>query len=290
MKKIILTSLILLLVTIAGIAKTYNSFQVKISGKGKPILLIPGATCSGAEWDETIAVLNSKYECHTITLAGYAGVTPLADAPYLSTMKNDLLDYIKQKNLKNTTLIGHSIGGVLAMWMATEEHNYITKVIIVDAMPFFAAEFMPNAHEGFNKERAEQALTMYQSLTDSSMKAQQLGMAQFMCLDSTKWERIVDWGVKSDKKTLAYTMTEMNGLDLRKKVSGITAPTLVLVAYAPNQQYPSFTAKGVKDKFSEQYKACSMCTLMVSTNPTKHFIMYDDPKWFIEQVRNFIEK
>lgn len=267
----------------------YTAFTVTVSGKGKPVIFIPGATCSGDEWNETVAEFSGKYECHVLTLAGYAGTPPLPGAPYLPTMKDQIISYIKTNNLKDVTIVGHSIGGVMAMLIAIENPAQLGRIVVVDAMPFFAAERIPGAKDGFDEAKAEESLKKYSAMSDEELKATQLRTAKFMCLDSTKWPSIIDWGMKSDKKTMAYTMTEMNGMDLREKVSKIAVPALVLVAYTRIPEYPAFTREAVSGRFSDQYKNCSKCTLHVSEDKTKHFIMYDDPKWFYSELRQFLK-
>jgi len=43
------------------------SFVVKVSGKGTPMILIPGFSSSGDTWNATAAHFQDKYECHVIT-------------------------------------------------------------------------------------------------------------------------------------------------------------------------------------------------------------------------------
>lgn len=286
----ILAIVALLLMHLTSIAKTYSAFQVTVTGKGQPVILIPGATCSGAEWNETVAQLQDTHECHVLTLAGYAGVPPMqGETKILTAVKEQIINYINDKKLKNVVIVGHSIGGVLAMWIATERPSQLSKIVIVDALPFFAAITMPNAKDGFDPTQAEKAFSTYNAMSDSAYKATQLGIARFMCRDSSYWPRIVSWSSASDKRTMAYTMTEMNSTDLREKVAKIEVPALVLVAYAKIPQYPSFTREAVTYSFQEQYKKCTTCTLHVAEDNTKHFIMYDNPKWFYKELKQFIK-
>ena len=52
---------------------SHPNFTVQVVGKGKPMLLIPGLTCPGAVWDETVAYYQKQYQCHIISLAGFGG-------------------------------------------------------------------------------------------------------------------------------------------------------------------------------------------------------------------------
>ena len=48
-------------------------FAVTVTGSGRPMVLIPGLACGGSVWDATVAHYKASYECHVVTLAGFAG-------------------------------------------------------------------------------------------------------------------------------------------------------------------------------------------------------------------------
>ena len=52
-------------------------------------------------------------------------------------MSEDIKAYIKDNNLQDTSIIGHSLGGKLAMQLAVSEPQLISKLIIVDISPRF---------------------------------------------------------------------------------------------------------------------------------------------------------
>src|SRR6187402_662542 len=114
MKQIIVLFIISLIIFQANAQN--NAFKVEVSGKGQPIILIPGYSCSGEVWNETVAHLKNKYECHVITIAGYAGV-PKLDTPILKTVRNELINYVKTKKLNKPMLIGHSLGAFMSLWV-----------------------------------------------------------------------------------------------------------------------------------------------------------------------------
>src|SRR5262245_37138744 len=45
--------------------------RVEVTGKGRPMVLIPGLTCSGDVWRETVAHFADHYQCHVVTLGGF---------------------------------------------------------------------------------------------------------------------------------------------------------------------------------------------------------------------------
>ena len=174
-------------------------FSVKVTGKGAPKLFIPGLTWSVAVWDSTIAKYSKNYQCHVITLAGYAGQPPIENPPYLDTYKGATIQYIKDKKLDHVILVAHSIGGFLALRIAIEMQQHLEKVIIVDALSFFAGMTNPNAKDGFDENAAKKAFVKFEKMEDNALKASQLNKAKFLCADSTKWGRIATGGLKSDQ-------------------------------------------------------------------------------------------
>jgi N-formylmaleamate deformylase len=269
-------------------AKNYSAFQVMVTGKGQPVLLIPGATCSAHAWDETIAHYKGRFQFHAFTLAGYAGVTPMANGPYLDSFKTQIEQYIQDNHLNHVVLIGHSIGGFLSLWIGTDDLAAVDKIVSVDALPFFAAARNPAAKDGFNEEMAKTIFEQYSHMSDSAMFRSQMGVAKAMCNDSSHWKQIAAWGVQSDKRTMAYTVAEMLGHDLRTSIKSIKVPVLVLAAYSAVPQFPGYTREIALKLYTDQYSACASCQVQMPSGGTKHFIMYDNPQWYFSELDKFL--
>ena len=288
MKKLSLVFLFFILSNqIYAQGKVYKAFKITITGKGKPMLFIPGATCSGNEWDETVERYSKNYECRVFTLAGYAGVPPLSEQPYLDTYKNEIIRYIKSEKLKDIVLVGHSIGGVLSLSIAAELKESLQKVVIVDALPFYALTVNPTAKAGFDEQLAKKIFASFSKMDYSQLKASQLAVTRTLCTDSTKWDLIASWGAQSDPKTMAYSMIEMLGLDLRNTIATIKVPVLVMAAFTAVPQYPQYTKEYVLETYKQQYSQCENCQIYV-TPTSRHFIMYDSPVWYFNQLDTFL--
>jgi N-formylmaleamate deformylase len=280
--------LLLISFEICAAGKIYSGFSVEVSGTGQPLFMIPGATCSGHEWDETITHYKGKFQFHVFTLAGYAGLAPLKNGPYLDSFRLQIEQYIRDNHLSRVILMGHSIGGFLSLLIGIDSLPEIQKIVIIDAMPFFAGAMNPAASAGFSEEKAKMTFMAYNSMNDSAMFRNQLAAAKYLCNDSTHWNQIATWGMKSDKKTMAYSITEMMGNDLRQAVSAIQIPVLVLAAYSASPQFPAYTREFALKTYINQYDACSKCSIDMAEGGTKHFIMYDNPAWMYKELDGFI--
>ena len=259
--------------------ETNQSIHVKIIGKGKTVLLIPGFTVPGESWDTVVNQLKDNYECHVVTLAGFAGKKAI-DFPWLSQVNDALEEYIKQNKLTNLTVIGHSLGGTIAVWLASRENNEISKIVLVDALPAAGAIMFPN----FNPEDlAYDSPFNNQQLSMSESEFEQMAqsMAQGMSLNPETQKRIKDWIISADRKTYVYGYTDYLKLDLREDLKNISIPTTIIAADKP------FGKEMVTQTYKSQYANLEKYDLIIADN-SAHFVMFDKPEWFMEQIQNIL--
>ncbi len=264
------------------------AFEVSVSGQGDPLFLIPGAGCAGEVWETTVARYAKDYTCHVFTLAGYGGVPALAEAPYLPQIKTDLAAYIQEHGEDKAILIGHSIGGYLSLWLGSEYPDLFQKIIVVDGLPFLAAAQNPFATEEQVKQYMEPNLDSYKTQDDKAFAEQQMAVLKSMIQSEEHIATAMKWSLASDKKMLSYSVFEMMCHDLRQEIKNIKAPTLVLGAYdGPYDWAPQFTKEVATKTYEQQYANHSNCTVLIPDH-TRHFVMFDNPDWYFEQLDNFL--
>lgn len=268
-------------------AQTQTDFKVEISGSGNPVILIPGLISGGDVWAEMEEKLCIEFECHTITLPGFAGVAPQEESPYLENWKENLIQYIQEAKLEEVILIGHSMGGFLSLMIGIEDIPEVHKIIVVDALPFLPALSNPSAETGFKEENARLYMDSFKTFSKEDIYNARMMMAQGMTKDSTKWESITKWAIESDLKTEAYSVTEMMGIDLREAIAQIKIPVLVFGAYDENPVYPSYTAEIAKNAYLAQYESLPNLQFEHAVG-SKHFIMYDQPVWMGQKILDFL--
>jgi pimeloyl-ACP methyl ester carboxylesterase len=132
---------LVLLFAHAAFAADHPSFRVQVSGSGRPMILIPGLASSGETWDTTVARYRTRFTCHVLTVAGFAGVPPI-DGPLLPAVRRDLAEYIRAQKLDRPIIVGHSLGGTIALTLAIEHPDLVGPLVIVDILPFLAGPNM----------------------------------------------------------------------------------------------------------------------------------------------------
>lgn len=266
----------------------HPSFTVKVVGKGRPVLLIPGLTCPGAVWDETVARYQGQYQCHVVSLAGFGGLAPQQPVPahLLQETRDQLLAYVKAQRLNQPIVIGHSLGGFLALWMSATDPTALGPLEIVDSLPFFSAIQNPATTVESARPVAEQ---MRQQMSQGHMTmAAERQMAASMVTDTARITQVARWGLASDPATVAQAMYDMYTTDLRADIARIKQPVLVLGTWAAYQQFGA-TKESTRAIFTRQYAQLPQARIELS-EAGRHFVMYDDPTWFFSQTDTFLKQ
>jgi pimeloyl-ACP methyl ester carboxylesterase len=279
MKKSILT-LALLLITAFAFAQSQSAIRVVKSGAGDPILFLPGFTTPGTVWQETISNLDVKKQSHVISYAGFNGIQPI-DTPWYATIRKELLQYIEKENLTNLSIVGHSMGGNLAVDIAAAVPGRVQKLILVDAIPCMRELMMPGVAASqiqHNSPYNQQMLLM----SEDGLRKTAGMMAGNMTNRQDKIDLLVQWSLAADRETYVYGYTDLLKLDLREALKQVKAETLILGASYPD-------AALVMSNFEKQYTNLPVKTIALASD-SKHFIMFDQPEWFFEKVNTFLAK
>ncbi|HEX7151075.1 MAG TPA: alpha/beta hydrolase [Thermoanaerobaculia bacterium] len=262
-------ALILVLSLAVATAAHAESFTVTVEGKGRPMILIPGLSSPASVWDGTAAHFRDRYEIHRLQLAGFAGAKAI-DGAFLPTVRTELAAYIRAKKLDKPVIVGHSLGGFMAFWLASAEPELVGPVIAVDGLPALGAimNATPEQAEGMARFMAGQTPEQFAFSTRMSLSS--------MITNKEELERIAADAVKSDPATVGRAMKEMLTTDLRADVAKITAPVLLIGSGEHTAAYEAQVAN-IKTK------------RVVMNKTAKHFIMLDAPAFFYATLEEFLQ-
>ncbi|WP_299606839.1 alpha/beta hydrolase [uncultured Aquimarina sp.] len=254
------------------------AITVQVSGSGAPVLYLPGFTNPGSIWEETVFNLKGTHEHHLISYAGFDGNAPI-EMPWYLTIKKELVDYIEKKQLKNVIIIGHSMGGNLAIDIAAAIPNDIKSLILVDSIPCMRELMMPGVSVDqiqYDSPYNNQMLSM----NEDQFKQTATMMAQNMTNKKDKVDVLLNWILKADRKTYVYGYTDLLKLDLRTVLDKVTAETLIIGAAFP-------TIEVAESNYNKQYATLSNKKIEMIAD-SKHFIMFDQPEVFYQKVNAFL--
>ena len=266
-----------LYLNVFGQTKSYP-FEVIKTGKGKQaIIFLPGFASSGDVWNETKSNFEKDFTCYTFTMAGFAGVKPQPN-PSFTNWEIEIVNYIKANKIEKPIIVGHSIGGGLALAIASDYPELISRIVVVDALPCLAALRDPSFKSQVNNDCTLMVNQMTAMSEDEFHQMQKRNMAMLLA-NPSKHDEAISWSMKSDRNTFSQMYCDFSNTDLREKIATIKCPSLILL---------EFGFSNYKELIEAQYKNLKTATFQYS-NKGLHFIMYDDAAWYLAQLNNFIK-
>lgn len=290
MKKLILklqsTLMILVILLMATTVKSDGILSTKVVGKGQPMILLHGMSCSADVWKGVTEHYKKDYEIHLVTLKGFGNKESVESEHYLEEVRDELIQYVRSNKLKNSILMGHSMGGFLSLWAASEAPQLFSKIISVDGIPYFPIIQMPGITPESAQTFADQMKANMQSINEEAYANQQKMIIASMIASENKREEVVQMGLNSNKMVTTQAYGEMFTTDIRPEMHKVKTPVLVLGAWAAYEQYGS-TKTVVEQTYKAQCKDIENVKVAVA-DKAYHFIFYDEPQWFFNQVDSFL--
>ena len=113
------------------------SYHVEVSGSGDPLLLLHGFTGSSQNWKPLVSALQGEFQVIAPDLLGH-GRTDAPDDPgryAMALAAADLIAILEALAVKPVSLLGYSMGGRLALYLATHYPHYVKRLVLESASP-----------------------------------------------------------------------------------------------------------------------------------------------------------
>jgi pimeloyl-ACP methyl ester carboxylesterase len=142
---------------------------VRKLGSGKPLFILHGLFGSSDNWQTLAKQFGEYFTVYLIDLRNH-GHSPHSDEFSYKAMSEDLLELMADEGLDKTTLLGHSMGGKVALQFTVDHQEKVEKLIVVDiGIKKYPAtnQYVVDALEKFSPENlasrkeAEQILVQY---------------------------------------------------------------------------------------------------------------------------------
>ncbi|HEY1965251.1 MAG TPA: alpha/beta hydrolase [Acidobacteriaceae bacterium] len=195
---------------------------------------------------------------------------------------------VSDNHLERPVIMGHSLGGAVALDLAEHDPQLVGPVIIVDSPPFMAGAWFQADSLASAQPTIEKMRSGMESMNHEKWQAMTRSGASTnaMAASAKDQKTLIDWGLASDQKTVTDAMIALVSEDLRPKETKIETPVLVIGTWVGLKSY-GVTEEAATSLFKEQYAGVKHLQFVMAKQ-ARHFVMCDDPAWFNTQVDGFL--
>jgi pimeloyl-ACP methyl ester carboxylesterase len=242
-------------------------------GQGQPLILLHGLFGASNNWGTVAKHFSQHYQVICVDLRNH-GSSPHSASQSYANMADDLLELFDALSLERIHLLGHSLGGKVAMQFATHHPDRVEKLIVVDmAMRAYA-----DAHTHLIDAMMAIDLTTLQSRHEVdnilSNSIPQAMVRQFLLMNLIKSDSSLAWRIN-----LAALKTNYPGLQ-QAVCENAHYEKSCLFIHGEHSDY-------VQDADIEHIKT-NFINAQFASLPTGHWVHAELPQAFIEAVGNFL--
>lgn len=249
----------------------------RIEGNGKPLLIIHGFLGMSDNWKSLSAQYALKgFEVHVLDLRNHGKSFHSEDFSY-DVMVHDVLEYCTYHHLDKISIIGHSMGGKVAMLFAAMHPEMVEKLIVADIGPKYYAPHHQDILAGLNAvdfsikpDRTQVEEILYPYIPD-------FGTRQFL-MKNLFWKEPGQLAFRFNLKVFNDKIEEVGKeLNENKIFHGET-----LFIRGGNSKY-------ILDNDLEQIKRHFPNFQLVTIPNVGHWLHAENPKAFFEETIKFLK-
>lgn len=247
-------------------------------GSGPPLVILHGLYGSSTNWRTIAGHFEKSHEVYTPDLRNH-GRSPWTPTMQWSEMASDLAQLIEQQLSEPPVVMGHSLGGKVAMVLALGTPELLRRLIVVDIAP---STYIPRAHPHLIKammgldldklagRRREAEIALKPAINDPVLR-------QFLLQNMVLREGRFEWRI--NLKAIYGEIENLHGFPAFPNPVRFERPTLFLSGersdYLTPRHFPTLMTL-----FPE--------ATLKQIPGAGHWIHAEQPEAFIKEVDNFI--
>ena len=259
--------------------------SIMSEGRGSPVVLIPGLSSPRAVWDGVVPTLARNHRVILVQVNGFAGDDPGANLKpgILGGAVAELHNWLAANKVGPAKIVGHSMGGLLALELAKAHPQDASALMIVDALPYVGDIFLPNATVAQVEPQAKAIRDQMIASFGKSDPAAAERTAAGMALTQAAQAKVAAWIAKADPRVSGEAMYEDMTTDLRPDIPAIKTPITLIFPYSkgmPKERAEPF--------YHGEYAKAPNVTF-VPVADSAHFVMLDQPQVFAAALAKFAD-
>ena len=248
-----------------------SRLSFKQQGSGKPIILLHGFPMNQRVWDDFVPLLSDHYNVITVDLPGF-GESPLPQLPFTIDQVADIvLDWISTEKTLGSTIIGHSLGGYVALAMAKKRPDLFSGLGLFHSTALADTE-----------EKKESRLKVVEFIGKNGVLAFTSNFIPPLFADQNHKaiNKVREIAIQSTHDAVTgYTLAMRNRPDRTSVLKKLEMPVLFLAGEAD----PGIPVNSIL----EQAKRCKFPQVHVLKH-VAHMGMFENPEVSVNHLRSFV--
>ncbi|MBX0334390.1 alpha/beta hydrolase [Pontibacter sp. HSC-14F20] len=270
-----------------------NGVNIAYTDEGtgpETLIFIHGLGSYLPAWDKNVGELSQYYRCIAIDLPGYGKSDKTGITAGMVSYAADVLALLDALKIKQATLVGHSMGGQIAITAALKQPQRIKHLVL--AAPAGIETFTEQQKQLFKMTvtpESVQKTTPEQVVTNLKVNFHQMPAdVQYMIDDRLKMSQSAEFGAYS--KAVAGSVAAMVDEPVYEQLPQVQVPTLIIFgaqdALIPNRYLnPNQTTQAVADTAHDRIPNSQLVMLPEAG----HFLQYEQAGAFNKAIRDFLK-
>lgn len=242
-------------------------------GKGKPVLLIHGFPFHQEIWDGYVERLSDEFRVITLDLPGFGKSESLKSPFTLEQVGSTLLDFLRKKDLKEVNIVGHSLGGYVALAMVKNSPELFTSLVL-----FHSTAYADSAEKKASRSKVVEFVQKNGAIPFAS------GFIPPLFFNPThpaieRVKRIA--GEATSQAVIGYTLAMKDRPDHIKTLEVFKNPTLFLAG----KNDPGIPPDSIRKQATHSQKA----EIHIFEN-VSHMGMFEKPEETASKIKGFLYK
>jgi len=254
-------------------------------GSGPPMIIIHGLYGMSDNWMTIARVLSKSFEVYLPDMRNH-GRSPHSPYHTYEIMQNDIYEFCKEQKIEKAVLIGHSMGGKIAMNFAKAHPDLVSHLLVVDISPRQYTTEDDKLSHFFNHKKIISAL---RSINISELKSREeadtllaqhieLPYVRNFLLKNLYHNSVKKFEWRVNLKTLSRSLPDiMTSMDADEPITGFP----VLFVRGGKSDY-------IRDEDADLIESIFPTTEIVTIENASHWLHAEFPIEFIKIVNDFV--
>ncbi len=243
-------------------------------GRGQPVILLHGWLGSWGYWLKTMESLKDRYRCYALDFWGFGESGKRLNSYQLGDFVGLVDQFMDRLGIESAPIVGHSMGGTVAISLALTKPERVQRVIVVGA---------PIVGSSLNIFLRLAGKPWIASIVWQIPNALQFGIKTFspyVVRDWSIWYKMITRDLsKTTLEAFFLSIYSLHQTDLRPQLPGITTPVMGIYGVGDNVVAPTQANIITSNVPISRVKMMS---------GSKHFPMLDEPRAFNDQLAEFL--